>query len=717
MKLLGKSLIALILLLLLAITAFVLLVDANRFKPHIEALAQQQGVALQIQGDLGWTLWPRLGVAVAEVNVAALDTPAQPIAQLRQASLMLALMPLFSGNFQVDHILLEGAKVNLALDAEGKGNWESLTQASSTAQSSATAPAAADEASLKLTVERISIVNSAVDFVDARSGQTLALHDINLTLNDVNTQNKPFGFDLAFALALTPAHTPPLVLNGHLHHRITLDEKLSRIRLEEGELQLQGDGKTSARLALGYSMNLTDVQQALTYEGRITLQDTNLRDWLAVLGNELETANQSALSQLNLSADLMGDSSSVALDKVQLQLDQTQFSGSLAVTDFAASAIKVVLRGDNLNLDDYLPPPAPASANTPAQAASEDAPLPLDALRSLHLSAQLNLTGLRYRNLQLDNIDLAINAKNGVINQTLTAKSYQGDIKFTSTTDARGAQAGLKFAGDVNGVELAPLLSALDANKKLGLSGAIQVQLQGATQGASPKQLMASMNSTAAFSGAQVRLSPLNIEEQFCKLVNLVAQNPAEVSWDDFTELRQLDGNLVWRDQVITLNRFNAGVSQLLLASTGAINLLTDHYEFKLPLKLADASAAAKINGCNLGTTNYWVDRSLSLLRCKGSLARLDPLQDCGFDKRALASLTQDFAEYKLREKHGAKIEAAEQKLAEKKQEAKAQVEEKKQELLNKLQQKLFKAPASAAAASAASETASTEVSESPVAP
>ena len=346
----------------------------------------------------------------------------------------------------------------------------------------------------------------------------------------------------------------------------------------------------------------------------------------------------------------------------------------------------------------------------------------------MNLDAQLKLQSLRYNKLQLDNIALGIKAKKGIIDQTLTARTYEGDIKFTSNTDARGDKAALKFDGNVKGVELAPLMKALEANEKLGLSGAIQVQTQGTAQGASVNQLMASMNSTAAFSGAQVRLSPLNIEEQFCKLVNLVTQNPAKVSWDDFTELRQLDGNLVWRDHVITLSSFNAGVSQLLLASTGVINLLTDQYEFKLPLKLADASAAASMKGCSLSTTNYWVDRSLSLLRCKGSLAAIDPLKDCGFDKSALTSLTKDFAEYKLREKHGAKIDAAEQKLEEKKQEAKAQVEEKKQELINKLQNKLFKTPKSAAAASVASEatapatetapeeTAPADASESPAA-
>jgi AsmA protein len=118
------------------------------------------------------------------------------------------------------------------------------------------------------------------------------------------------------------------------------------------------------------------------------------------------------------------------------------------------------------------------------------------------------------------------------------------------------------------------------------------------------------------------------------------------------------------------------------------------------------------LKGCSVGESNYWVDRGLSLLRCKGSFDAIDPVKDCGFDKSALKDLTKDYAEYKLREKHGAKIEAAEKKLDDKKQEVKQQLDDKKQELINKLQNKLFKVPKSVAASSAASSVAIKESAE-----
>jgi AsmA protein len=70
-------------------------------------------------------------------------------------------------------------------------------------------------------------------------------------------------------------------------------------------------------------------------------------------------------------------------------------------------------------------------------------------------------------------------------------------------------------------------------------------------------------------------------------------------------------------------------------------------------------------------TSNYWAERSMNLLRCKGAYAEINPGSDCRPDKDMLNALIKDFAEYKLKEKHGAKIE------------------EKKSELIKKLDEKL----------------------------
>jgi AsmA protein len=107
-------------------------------------------------------------------------------------------------------------------------------------------------------------------------------------------------------------------------------------------------------------------------------------------------------------------------------------------------------------------------------------------------------------------------------------------------------------------------------------------------------------------------------------------------------------------------------------------------YDFFLPLKLVKDTTTAVAEGvstsekgCSI-TSNYWADRGMSLLRCKGSFAAINPAKDCRPDKEALVELTKDFAKYKLLEKHGEKIEAK-----------KAELKEKKEELIKKLDEKI----------------------------
>ncbi len=711
MKMLFKSLAVILALILLAILALVFLVDANRFKPRIEALAKDQGVALQIKGDLGWTLWPSLGVDVNQVSVAALETPTAPIAELQQASLLLKLMPLLGGDFQVDHIALDGLQLKLLRDKSGKGNWEAFAEANSAANSADKAPAVEPniESELKLDIQQLSLANTRVDYQDAQTGQSLSLRDLNLTLAGVNTRSEPFALDADFALEETQANGDKLNLAGQLKARVSIDKALNNLALSDGQLQLDLTAKDKASIALAYSATLKDLQQALTYQGQVTLKETNARQLLTALGTQLETAKADALNKLALSASFTGDSDKIKLDNLELLLDETALKGSASVTHFSTPSIKASLAGESLNLDDYLPPSAEKTeAATPTPAS--DTPLPLESLRTLNVNIKLALQKLIVNQMSLQNLELKLLAKNGMLESNINALAYSGKVAAKSQLDARGQLAQLQFDAGVEGLELAPLLQDMDMDSKFGLQGAIQARALGSSQGNSTAALFKALRANANFSGAQVRASPINLEQQFCKLVNLVnqADDPVQ-AWNEYTEMNELSGSVKWRDQIITIDTFKAGVEKLQLSSTGKINLANDQYDIFLPFKLLkdktdtvsaeQVAVTTSVNGCSVGSY-YWVERGLELLRCKGSLAEINPLSDCRPDKELLVELTKDYATYKLQEKHGAKIDA-------KKQELKEKVEAKKNQLFEKLQKKLNQGAASSVAVSSAASQSS----------
>ncbi len=730
MKLVLKSLAVIVVLLVLAVLAFVFLVDANRFKPRIESLARDQGIALEIGGDLGWNFWPSLGVAVNDVRVAAIETPQDSIAQLEQASLMLKLMPLFRGEFQVDHIAVDGLHLALAQDAQGKGNWEVFTKPSTEPAPTPTpADTEAGAKELTLDIENISLTNSSLAYGNAQSGQSLALRDINLTMSGVNTRSEPFSLDLGFVLEQVQPTGEKMTLTIKSTGQLSVDSSLSNLGITQGELQLDIANKGSAAVALAYSLNVTDLQGDLAYKGQIALQETNLRKLLGAMDIALDTAKKDALEKFSVSAAIEGDASKVKLDDLQLGLDGSRFTGSAGITNFETSAIRASLTGDRLNADDYLPPAAEDEAE-PQTGAAADTPLPLETLRSLNLNIKLALQHFIINKIALENVTAQLLAKNGMIEPALTANVYRGKINTKGQLDARGQVSQLQFDVGVEGLELAPLLNDMEMDSKFGLQGAVQLRALGTSQGNSTDALFKALRANANFSGAQVRLSPINLEQQFCKLVNLVNQteDPAQ-NWEPFTEMSELSGTFKLRDQVITIDGFKAGIEKLQLGSRGKINLATSDYDIFLPFKLVkdktDTVASDQVQvttstaGCSVGSS-YWLERGLELLRCKGSFDEINPLSDCRPDKDLLVDLTKDYAVYKVKEKHGAKIEEKKQevreKLDERKEEAREKLEDKKQQLFDRLQKRLTPnaSPSNTSSSAPAAPSSASESSSEP---
>src|SRR5690625_7543240 len=73
---------------------------------------------------------------------------------------------------------------------------------------------------------------------------------------------------------------------------------------------------------------------------------------------ELDMASPQALTHVALSTRFAGDTEQVALNPLNLVLDETRIDGHVAVTDIERAALAVNLRGDRITVDHYPPPPS-----------------------------------------------------------------------------------------------------------------------------------------------------------------------------------------------------------------------------------------------------------------------------------------------------------------------------------------------------------------------
>jgi AsmA protein len=653
------------------------LVDANTFRPRIQTMAAEQGIALNMRGDLHWAFWPAIGLAVNEVSIADSDTPQKIIADVNKASFLVAFIPLMRGDFQVKHILVDGAVIDLEVDEKGVGNWEKLIKKKDKVAAENKSKSAADGSSkeLKLSIEKISLHNSQVSYTNLASGQKLALKKITLDMDDVNLEGNPFDVDFSSEteLSQTKTKSTPITVKSKLHSSVIIGEGFNSVTLDKGDLSLDVHATDSASLKLQYSVKFEDVKNNLHYQGKLSIGSTNLKQFMAAFGTQYKTENEKALTDISLGGEFQGDKKRVAFTAVNIQVDKTHLKGSLALNDFASQAIVVDLQGDEINVDDYLAPKTDEKVPVAASTATGDEPLiPQELLRKLNADIKLGFGKFAALDLAMEKVLLTINAKNGVVQQQLNASSYSGNIHQKTDLDVRGNSPQTQFDFILQGVEIAPILQAKKLDKKLHLSGAMQANARGQATGASKNQIMASLTGNATFAGAKVRLEPLNIEQQFCKFIALVNRDQEQdKTWNAYTELRELNGKVAIAKGIVTIESLNAGVEKLLLSSTGNINLINGSYDFSLPLKLvrdandSSASITTSPQGCTV-TSNYWAERSMSLLRCKGAYAEINPASDCRPDKDMLNAVIKDFAEYKLKEKYGAKADAKKEELKQK---------------------------------------------------
>ncbi|MEF3193352.1 MAG: AsmA family protein [Halothiobacillaceae bacterium] len=108
------------------LAVFVVTFDANRYKPEIEALAQQHlGRTLSLGGDVSLTLWPVLGLRAEQVSLGNADGFTDPLfAEAESLVLGVRLLPLLDKRLEVSELAIDGLKLFLERRKDGRNNWQ-----------------------------------------------------------------------------------------------------------------------------------------------------------------------------------------------------------------------------------------------------------------------------------------------------------------------------------------------------------------------------------------------------------------------------------------------------------------------------------------------------------------------------------------------------------------------------------------------------------------
>ncbi len=222
------GLLALLVILAVSLT---LLFDLNEYKGKIsQAVKDKTGRELRIEGKLGWSFFPRIGIETGKVELGnAPGFGPEPFARLDGAGARVELLPLLRKQVVVDTVFLNGLKLNLARNAAGKTNWDDLTApAPSKAEKPAekTPPGKAPDLG-GIRVNKIDIRQADVTWKDQASNAQHAVRNLNLQTGKI-VIGEPVEVHLVFDLESSQL---PARKHVDLKSRMNLDLETQKLEV------------------------------------------------------------------------------------------------------------------------------------------------------------------------------------------------------------------------------------------------------------------------------------------------------------------------------------------------------------------------------------------------------------------------------------------------------------------------------------------------------
>ncbi|MEE1887154.1 AsmA family protein [Pseudomonas carassii] len=723
-KILGLGLLGLLLIIVALGFALTHLFDPNDYKDEIRKLARDKAhVELTLNGDIGWSLFPWLGLELHEASIATLNNPKVPFADLQMLGLSVRVLPLLRREVQMSDVRVEGLNLTLTRDANGHGNWEDIGKplpqptvagapASTPVDTPAAAPATseASERSVKLDIDSLTVNNARVLYTDEKAGQTYGAESIQLSTGPVHE-----GANIALkASAFLSASQPNIKARTELTGELRFDRKLKRYNLED--MRLSGEtsgeplaGKTLTFVAQGQvlvdlaanvaswsglkvsanqlralgELNVRDLDKAPQVSGGLSIAQFDLRTFLDGIGHPLPaTADPAAFKKLELVTRLQGTQNSLALEDLAVKLDDSTFTGRVAVDDFAKQALRVRLKADTFDADRYLPAKseeakgataarqaevkqqeatAVAGAGTtplpdaPTQVAwSNDKLLPVDRLRALDLQADLSFGALTLDKLPISDAQLTASGQAGLVTlQSLRGGLYNGTFEAKGTVDVRPAVPQIGVNTKINRVPVEHFIKRESPDQAPPVKGLLTLNSDLTATGNSQKALVDTLNGNASFTINDGVLVNANLEQQLCQAIATLnrKQLSGEQRGKD-TPFQELRGSLVVRNGVASNPDLKARIPGLTVNGHGDLDLRVLGMDYNVGVIVEGDQRAMPDPACQVNERFTGVEVPL---RCRGPLEL--GAKACRLDQDGLGKVAAKLAGNRLKDKIDEKLE------------------------------------------------------------
>ena len=488
------GLIVLVIALLLIVPQFI---DIQKYKPEIEKQAEQAaGRPFSIGGDLRLSLFPWAVIGLSDVHLG--NPPGykeKDLLYVKSFDVEVKLLPLISKDVQVKRFVVDGLRLNIEKNKEGRGNWEGIGKTPGKAP-----PAPPKDTTRKseektegafplkaLEVGEFAVKNASLLYLDQGTGEKKEISGLTMTLQDVSL-DRPIRLMLTALLDNQP---------------LSVEGSVGPIGREFASAKIPLDVTVKAFKEVNVSLKGNVLAATQQFDLGLQVSTFSPRKVFSAMGKPfpVATSDAEALTKVALKATLKGSPDRVSLSQGALDLDESKLNFSLDAKDFSKPNVAFELNLDKINVDRYLPPSSQKGAAKEEKGkAAPGASKKTDyaPLRKMVVNGTVKVGMLTAMGAKVQDVNLKVTGQNGIFHvDPLTAKVYQGGVSAKSALDVRQDVPKTTVDFQTKGVQAGPLLR--DVLKKDFLEGTANADASIQMEGDNPDVIKKTLDGKGQF--------------------------------------------------------------------------------------------------------------------------------------------------------------------------------------------------------------------------
>ena len=516
--------------------------DVNQYKPELTQLVEEAtGRKLQIGGDIGFKLSLVPTLVIKDIKFSNASWGSKPeMLSLDKFEVQVSLMPLLSGNIQVNRVILLAPEILLETNKKGIGNWifeskKTEKETLSDSGSETTLPA--------IVINDVYIENARITYKDGVTGK-----ETKVVIENIETKTDSFDDPLSLLVKII-YNEIPIKIEGSLgsvnqlmaneKYPIDLDINISDAKIglhgqvakpmegkgldldisldagslvsmgklagkelpdvgavkisshvseAEGLYTIKGFKADLGKIKIGADGTIGDPTKVKSFNLAINLNLENLADL-----NKLFGGNLPSIGPVTLSTQIKDKKGAYQLSKLKAKVGNTDIAGDVTINlSGKRPALAATLNSRLIDLVQFTGDKKTEQKKVKKEKVFSSDPLPFESLKAVNANINISAEQIKTAGLTLEKVKLVLKLNNGKLKiSPLNTNVAGGTFAMKMNLDASSGKIGiLDIQIDIKNFQLSTLPDFKDKLK--GGKTDLNINLKG--KGKSIADIMAGSN-------------------------------------------------------------------------------------------------------------------------------------------------------------------------------------------------------------------------------